>query len=324
MSEATTKINLDQPYLDQLLPVDVEPVFILGDHRSGTTLLYKTLASAGCFNVVKAYHIIKYDEILYNHKHHLEQKKLQELQTEFYRLGISDRKIDTVRASPELPEEYGFILRNAEHRPYLNASNIALFLEACRKVQFTANPEYTLLLKNPWCFPHFDYIHQAFPRARFIFIHRNPINVINSKFKAVDQMLSGWNAYIGLLSKQYQKIFKNPIYRFAYRLMYLNQFNIGLNKILMQSMESTSYFLEHIQNLQKSSYISIQFEDLCADPQTALEGIFDFLQLTPIIPIDYDSLIQKRFSQLLPTVAKNQSRIYRTLRPYFEFHGYSV
>lgn len=324
MLEVTSNINLDQPYLDQLCNVNFEPIFILGDHRSGTTLLYKTLASAGCFNVVKAYHVIKYDEILYNHKHHLEQERLQELQAEFDCLGISDRKIDTVRVSPELPEEYGFILRNAEHDPYLNASNMTLFLEACRKVQFTSNPENTLLLKNPWCFPHFDYIRQVFPNARFIFIHRNPINVIDSKLKAVDQTLSGWNAYIGLLSKQYQKIFKNPFYRFAYRMMYLKQFSIGVNKTLMQAMESTSYFLGHVQDLRKSSYVSIRFEDLCDDPQTTLEGIFDFLQLTPAISIDYDSLIQKRSAQLLPTVAKNQSRIYETLLPYFAFHGYSI
>lgn len=324
MSEVPSNTNLDRSYLDHLPDVDFQPIFILGDHRSGTTLLYKTLASARCFNVIKAYHIIKYDEILHNHEHHVEQEKLQELQAEFDRLGISDRKIDAVQVSPELPEEYGFILRNAGYDSYLNASNMPLFLEACRKVQFTSNPENALLLKNPWCFPHFGYIHQVLPNARFIFIHRNPINVIDSKLKATDQILSGWNAYIGLLSKQYKKIFKNPIYRFAYRIMYLKQFNIGVNKTLKQSIESTSYFLEHVQDLQKSSYVSIRFEDLCDDPKTTLEGIFDFLQLTPAIPIDYSSLIQKRSVQLLPTVAKNQSRIYETLLPYFAFHNYSV
>ena len=324
MLATTLDINLDQPYLNQLWNVDIEPIFILGDHRSGTTLLYKTLASSACFNVIKAYHIIKYDEILNNHKHHLEQEKLQELQTEFDRLGISDRKIDSVQASPELPEEYGFILRNANYDLYLNDNNLSLFLEACRKVQFTSNAGNALLLKNPWCFSHFDYIHQVLPNARFIFVHRNPINVINSKLKAVDQILSEWNPYIGLLSKQYQKVFKNPIYRLAYRVMYLKQFNVGIKKTLKQSMESTSYFLGHIQDLPKSSYVSIRFEDLCDEPQTTLERIFDFLQLMPVIPIDYNSLIQKRSLQLLPTVAKNQSQIYETLLPYFMFHGYSI
>ena len=51
--------SLDQPYLDQLTQTDLQPIFILGDHRSGTTLLYQTLASTHCFNVVKAYHVIK-------------------------------------------------------------------------------------------------------------------------------------------------------------------------------------------------------------------------------------------------------------------------
>lgn len=324
MKAATSEINLDQTYLDQLWNVNFTPIFILGDHRSGTTLLYKTLASSGCFNVIKAYHIIKYDEILYNHEHHLKHEKLQELQAEFDRLGISDRKIDLVQASPELPEEYGFILRNANYDPHLNDNNLPLFLEICRKIQFISDAEKAVLLKNPWCFPYFGYIHQAFPSARFIFVHRNPINVINSKLKAMDQILLEWNAYIGLLSSKYHQLFKNPIYRVTYRLKYLKQFNIGVNATLKQSTKSTSYFLKHIQDLPKSSYASVRFEDLCDEPQTTLEKIFDFLQLTPVIPIDYNSLIQQRSVQLLPTVAKNQSRIYETLLPYFEFHNYSI
>ena len=324
MSAASPMPRLDQPYLDQLLNVDFQPIFILGDHRSGTTLLYQTLASTGCFNVMKAYHIIKYDEILHNHNHHIEAQKLKELQTEFEQLGISDREFDIVQATPELPEEYGFILRNEGYDLYLNDTTLSLFFEACRKVQFTSDLGKPLLLKNPWCFPHFVYIRQILPNARFIFIHRNPIHVINSKLKVVDQVLSGWNAYTGLLSKRYNKIFKNPVYRLLYRIMYLQRFNLGVNKTLQQSLESTSYFLEHIQDLPKSSYVSIRFEDLCNQPQVTVQQIFDCLQLTPKIPINYNALIKKRPVRLLPTIAKNQQRIYATLTPYFSFHGYSL
>lgn len=86
--------SLDQPYLDEIKDIDIQPIFILGDHRSGTTLLYQTLAATQCFNVVKAYHVIKYDEILHNHHNQLEKEKLQELQIEFERLGICDREFE--------------------------------------------------------------------------------------------------------------------------------------------------------------------------------------------------------------------------------------
>ncbi len=187
-------VSRDQPYLNRSNDIDIQPIFILGDHRSGTTLLYQTLASTQCFNVVKAYHIIKYDEILHNHYNNIEAKKLQELQAEFEQLGICDREFDAVRVSPELPEEYGFIIRNAGHELYINDESLPKFLEACRKIQVTGDLARPLLLKNPWCYPYFLYIRQVIPNARFIFIHRNPIDVINSKLKTVDKVLSEWNA----------------------------------------------------------------------------------------------------------------------------------
>ncbi|MEM6449988.1 MAG: sulfotransferase [Cyanobacteria bacterium P01_D01_bin.105] len=243
MSNQALSINLDQPYIPQLTEVDFKPIFILGDHRSGTTLLYQLLASSDCFNVFKAYHIIKYDEILHNHIHRIESVKLNELEAQFKQLGISDREFDLVQVSPELPEEYGFILRNTGHEPYVNPSNLAIFAEACQKVQFTGDADKSLLLKNPWCYPHFEYLRQTFPNARFIFIHRNPVQVINSKLKVVDTVLSRWNPYTGLISKRYHKIFKSPTNRLLYRVMYSKRFNLGLRKVLHQSMESTTYFL---------------------------------------------------------------------------------
>nr|WP_250564758.1 sulfotransferase [Adonisia turfae] len=313
---------LDQPYLNQIQEINFQPIFILGDHRSGTTLLYQTLASTQYFNVVTAYHIIKYNEILHNHFNHLEKQKYQELRTEFRQLGISDREFDAVPVSPELPEEYGFIIRNAGHELYINDASLPKFLEACRKIQSISDPGKPILLKNPWCYPHFLYIRQAIPNARFIFIHRNPIHVINSKLKTVDKVLSEWNAYTGLVSKRYNKIFKNPLFRLIYRIMYFPYLGIGLNKVLQQSLMSTSYFMKNIQSLPDSVYMSIRFEDLCEQPQATLKKIFDFLDVKPDVAIDYDSLIKKRPTQLIPTVAQHQQRIIQRLTPYFELHNY--
>jgi hypothetical protein len=315
---------LDGPYLPKLEPITFEPVFIMGDHRSGTTLLYKVLSSSGYFNFINAYNIIKYDEILYNNINRIEQEALDRLQGEFDCLGIKTREIDEVQATPYLPEEYGFILSNAGYKSYLCKGNMPVFLEACRKVQYISNSSKPILLKNPWCLPYFLYIHQNFPGAKFIFIHRNPIHAINSKLRAVDQILSGWNDYIGLLSKQYNQIFRNPIYRLAYRTMYLKQFDIGVNRILKQSLETTSYFLENIKKIPRSSYISVRFEDLCDNPQDTLGNIFGFLHVVPDTPIGYSSLIQKRPVRLLEAVERNRLKIYKTLQPYFIFNQYQV
>ncbi len=105
--------------------------------------------------------------------------------------------------------------------------------------------------------------------------------------------------------------------------MYFPRLNIGLNKVLQQSIKSTSYFIDNIEQLPETTYVSIRFEDLCTHPKATLDKIFRFLQTTPVTPIEYDSLIQKRPTRLMPTVAKNQQRIAQKLAPYFELQNYS-
>jgi Sulfotransferase family len=170
----------DRPYLNLLPQADFSPIFIMGDHRSGTTLLYKTLVATGCFNFVRAYHIIKYNEILYNRIHQTENRAIEELEELFKSLEISDRNIDRVMATPDLPEEYGFILKNvAGDNSCITKQNLPVFQQLCRKIQFASDPDKPLLLKNPWDLPQFMYVKSVVPNAKFIFIHRHPIHVIN-------------------------------------------------------------------------------------------------------------------------------------------------
>ena len=59
--------NPDKKYLDKIENIKFNPVFILGLHRSGTSIFYKMLVSTGHFNSVTAYHIINYEELLSNY-----------------------------------------------------------------------------------------------------------------------------------------------------------------------------------------------------------------------------------------------------------------
>src|SRR3972149_9521711 len=111
------KLNLESSTGDadeQLLPliqdIDFDPIFILGDHRSGTTLLYQLLASTQYFNYANFYHITHYDEILQNHIKGNTASAKEKLNQLLQSLGLHDRIFDGVRVSPDLPEEYGYIL----------------------------------------------------------------------------------------------------------------------------------------------------------------------------------------------------------------------
>lgn len=312
----------DEQYMELLSKVRFSPIFIMGDHRSGTTLLYKTLAATECFNFLKAYHIIEYERLLLNYVNKTENQVYEKLVAQFKSLGISDRVFDRIEVTPNLPEEYGFVLKNHGYEAYLNPDNLSLFTNLCRKIQFISDSDRPILLKNPWCFLHFMYIKNSFPEARFIFIHRHPIHVMNSKLKALRMMLSQWSAYTSLISKRYRKIFDRPLLRLIYQLMYSKYFSLGVNRVTQQSFQSTNYFLNNIELLPKSDYISIKYEDLCQQPKANIVNILDFLELEGKRFIDYDNLIQPRPLNLLPEVQNKYEQICKKLQPYLTYNGY--
>ncbi|MBE9064409.1 sulfotransferase [cf. Phormidesmis sp. LEGE 11477] len=314
----------DSPYLHRLKDVAIAPIFILGDQRSGTTMLYKTLADAGCFNVVRAYHIINYDEILSNHFNQKEDLAIRELEARFQALGICDRKIDRVTATPHLPEEYGFILKNiVGDELFITAQNLPVFQQLCRKIQIASDLDKPLLLKNPGDFSQFLYVKQVVPQAKFIFIHRHPIHLISSRIKASRSMIYDWNAYTALISPLYAQIFSNPIKRTLIRILFSKYLGIGLHRSIQTSIEATTYFMKNIGALPKQDYISIKYEDLCKAPESTIKQIMAFLTLEDCSNLDYSQIIKPRPLNLLPGVQKRAGQIKQRSREYFDYHGYS-
>ena len=67
-------LDADRPHRHLLESVDLQPVFIVGDSRSGTTVLYHLLARTGCFNPVTVYHILCGHELLSNRDYFFDWK----------------------------------------------------------------------------------------------------------------------------------------------------------------------------------------------------------------------------------------------------------
>jgi LPS sulfotransferase NodH len=77
-----------------LQDVPLRPIFIVGAHRSGTTLLHRLLAQTGCFNYLSAYQVLRYDEILAHHAEGTTAAEKAKLMREFDELGLKNRIID--------------------------------------------------------------------------------------------------------------------------------------------------------------------------------------------------------------------------------------
>ncbi len=314
----------DQQYIALLKDVRFRPIFIMGDHRSGTTLLYQLLDATQCFNVVRAYHLSRYDEVIANHLHGTEGAAKQELGSYFAREGLTDRIIDGVGVTPDLPEEYGFILKDGGFRLQLTPRSLPKLVELCKKVQFVSDPAKPVLLKNPWdYFLNFMYVKSAFPEAKFIFLHREPLHVINSQLKAVRSSLATQSAYNDLIAAWYSRIYRQPAKRAATRMLFSEHFDMGVRIVIRHVVRGLTYFMQHIDSLPTSDHISIRYEDVCAEPRATLEHILSFLGLQERSNVPYETLIDPRPLRLLPEVVRKAAVVRKQLQPYYVQYGYN-
>ncbi len=320
--EQNPAVAPDHPYLRLLEGVEFQPVFIMGDHRSGTTLLYQLLNSTGCFNVVTAYHIIKYDEILANHARGGEQAAKEALGREFAELGLAQRAMDGVEVSPDLPEEYGFRLRDAGPRPFLRPANAASLIELCKKVQRVSNPALPLLLKNPWDFANFMHVNANFPGARFVFLHRDPLHVINSQVKATRALFGDYSVYHGMLDGWYRQLFDQPLRLAVTRWLFSGGFGMASRIATRHVARATRYFLRHVDELAAADYINITYDEVCVHPKASLDAILGFLGLQCEADTAIADMIEPRPIQLEPEIERHRARIRQRLQAYIDYFGF--
>lgn len=281
----------DRAHLGRLDNVRFRPVFILGSARSGTSILYRLLTMTGRFNHLTAYHLIKHDEIIANHVDGVTEAAKQRLAGQFRELGIAGTRFDGVEISPDFPEEYGFHLGP---RQQLNPRTVPRFLELCRKVQLVSAPDRPLLLKNPWDSRRFLYIKAVLPESRFIFIHRNPADVIVSMLEGMRSLVRARNAYHALLARNYDRMMDSPVRRALARALFSSWFGLGTRVVGWQVSRTARYFVDHVRELADRDYLSVRYEDLCRDPDAVIHLILAFLGLPYNSDIRYHDFIRVR------------------------------
>jgi len=309
--EAVEHQDLQHLYL--LESITSQPVFILGLHRSGTS----------SFNPVTAYHLIKYHQLLHNHITKQEERAQQELTHFFKEQGQLDRGIDRLQLTADFAEEYGFLLGEQTATMSITRKNLPLFTEMAKKIQFIAENNKPILLKNPYDFSNFLYIKRVLPNAKFIFIHRHPYKSLSSLVKAGRFLLANKSLYTDLLTRNYNKIFENPLLLYPLRFLFSRYSPFGMILLTLHSSKAVKYYIKNIQNLSKKDYVSITYENLCENPQNTMEDIIEFLNIKHK-KMDFTSFIKPRKTNLDPSVIKLNRFISKTMRHYFTCFGYNT
>jgi len=298
--------------------VEFDPVFIVGDHRSGTTVLYQALARTGAFNVVTAYHVIRNADIVGNFEARREEDARRDLAREFARLGLTNRGIDGVSVTPDLPEEYGFVI-DRRPRPRLRPATLPALIDLCRRIRLTGQDK-PVLLKNPWDVLAFAFVKTSLPRARLIFVHRHPLRIMSSQLAAMRSVLASRNEYLAMLSPWYRELFDHPVRLGMSRAM---SGGLGPRIVARHVRKAARYYLDHIAAIPPGDYVEMRYEDFCADPAATVRRILDFLRLDPsagIVPAD---LVRSRHTAIPSEVLTR----YRLIRPriaqYCDRHGYT-
>lgn len=329
--------TLDAPYLAEATSLSPELVFIMGCHRSGTSLLYHLLAYTGQVDYISAYDIIKYDELLHNRINGTEPAIKAELQLVLQQ--ESSRGLDDLPVGADLPEEYRFLMPREEKRafmlnfrrrleqlffaPHLTPQTLSAFLEMCRKKRFLAGNDRPLVLKNPSDhYFNFWAVHEMLPEAKFIFIHRHPLHIFNSYVHSIPAMFAARSNYAALIDPGYDKLFgRIPLRR--YLSLRVSRSDTMYRLLLARLIDSFEYYLKHIQKLPPNQFVSLRYEDLCDDPTSCLTRIGRDLRLD-LVPSIPPRFVAPRHLPVSDGIKRLYADRVADMAPYLEYFGYPV
>ncbi len=296
-------------------------VFILGLHRSGTTLLYQMLAAAGCHDVVTARHVVCFGRLRNGSSSRERTRSL--LREKLDRLGVSSRGVDGVDLSPDTLEEYSFILDNLHAGLSITRRHFHVFRSVIEAIRRDTGEDRPLLLKNPWDFGNGRLIKSLMPDARIVYIHRNPFHTLSSLHRAVIAATAQSHSYLALLSNRYRTLTDSG---FPWRL--LRRLNVAETGLLARSLVLYAAWLArgYLKSARLDSHndrIDVRYEDLCRRPNDTMRGILAQLRVDGD-HVDYGAMIGAHTSRVTPQVARQRDFLVERLRGYGARVGYDL
>ncbi|MCJ7571334.1 MAG: sulfotransferase [Candidatus Thermoplasmatota archaeon] len=314
--------NNDKKYIKNLKNISFSPIFILGLQRSGTSILYKILQETNEFNTTTFYHLLNFNQLLYNFENNLEQESKKNLDQYLHNLGLSNRGIDDIIINANYVHEYPYLFAKQHYPRMITQKNQWLSDLLCKKIMYISKNNNPILLISTHENQNFLKLKEIYPNAKFIFIHRNPLFQISSSLKAWQYVFTKKNIFTAILSDWYDKNYQNPLFRLIYKIYYSSPMPPGLFEIIYHTKKSTQYYLGNIKKLDESDYISITYEKLCESPKKIFNNLKKFLDIENTL--DIKQYINPRNPELTKEVKILKQYIFNKMEPYFKNFEYTV
>ena len=260
------------------------PIFIVGPHRSGTTIFQQLLCLHSMIATPKTYSDI-FD-------------MFPILSKRFARFLIPrkvGRRIDDVIAGPESPQEaQGLIFRYFDKQKVIyNQATSNDIVNYMRKLLYIERKS-RFLWKAPYLSIRVPEVNVLFPDAKFIYLHRDPLSCVDSKIKFIRvwqeiakhptplyRALVGKHDHFEIAESGY---FWERLNR-TINLQYLPPDPHELTKDHLDWVERALRNLNTLASSKKTCFLS--YSKLILEPKTSLERVFEFLDL----PDESDSII---------------------------------
>jgi hypothetical protein len=254
-----------------------QPVFIVGNFRSGTTFLHRLLAKDNNATSLTSWEIyiapsivgrkllrwgMRLNDAIGNPGRWLIEafERLMAQYSKMHRIGLNEPEEDGqvlfhVWSSydllaffpfPELVKEYIYY---DQQLPREERERDARYYEHVLKKHIYAHQGKRYVSKNPSYSPKVRTLHERFPDAKFINLIRNPLQVVPS---SISLFSNHWRTY------------GDPESEYALQ-----------ETIIEHSKHWYLYPHRYLRQLPSDQYIRVNYQDLVADPQGTVDQIYD-------------------------------------------------
>jgi hypothetical protein len=237
-------------------------IFIIGLHRSGTTFLYETLSRVLPVAKLTVQDVVGYTTLVTNYLRDGGRHDCQSLTAYFERHQITTRGRDALLLSPATAEEYGWILKTESG-------------------SYSVGDRSLDVLKNPWDTGNVDTLAREFPGAKFVFLRRDPMEIVNSELGNMLYFMETRDPLIKLLTKEIPSTrILLMITRIFRRLLGKQLFSrLYVRLILKDVADNVHKFNISLTCCNPKRALEITYENLIDNPRQTLESVASFAGL---------------------------------------------